>query len=377
VASFPDPHVLQTWHWGQVKACYGWEPFYLVWGDRKRKVQVFSDLTTFPEQVDPPQAIALALRRSLPFRLRMLYLPKGPILRNWDDLILRRRVLEDLDAWGRQQGAVFIKVDPDVQLGLGIPGTPDAIESTLGSQVVGELLVKGWRFSAEQVQFRNTVLLDLSETEETLLAGMKQKARYNIRLAVRKGVSVRLGGQDDLELLYRMYAETSVRDGFVIREKDYYIYLWSTFLSEQYPSSTDDTPVGLPVIAEVSGQPVAALMLFIFGEKAWFLFGMSGQAHREKMPNYLVQWEAIRQAKAAGCQRYDLWGAPDVFKENDPLWGVYRFKEGLGGKVVRHIGAWDLPLNLILYRAYTEFLPRWLNILRRRGMEQTKRMLPV
>jgi len=98
---------------------------------------------------------------------------------------------------------------------------------------------------------------------------------------------------------------------------------------------------------------------------------MSREIHRKKMPNYLLQWEAMIRAKDFGCSEYDLWGAPEVFSESDQLWGVYRFKSGLGGEIVRFIGAWDLPLNNLLYRSYTEFMPRLLSRMRARGREQT------
>jgi lipid II:glycine glycyltransferase (peptidoglycan interpeptide bridge formation enzyme) len=127
-----------------------------------------------------------------------------------------------------------------------------------------------------------------------------------------------------------------------------------------------------PLIAEVEGEPVGAVMVFHFARRAWYLYGMSTELHREKMPNYLLQWEAIRYARQQGCICYDLWGAPDEFTETDPLWGVYRFKEGLGGQVVRHIGAWDLPLRPTIYRLYTRTLPHMLNLMRRRGRQQNQ-----
>jgi lipid II:glycine glycyltransferase (peptidoglycan interpeptide bridge formation enzyme) len=102
---------------------------------------------------------------------------------------------------------------------------------------------------------------------------------------------------------------------------------------------------------------------------------MSKDAHREKMPSYALQWEAIQRAREAGCQVYDLWGAPDVFDESDSMWGVYRFKAGLGGDVVRTIGAWDLPMRPLYYRLYTQVLPRVLGIMRRRGKARTQQAL--
>ena len=126
-----------------------------------------------------------------------------------------------------------------------------------------------------------------------------------------------------------------------------------------------------PLVAEVEGEAVAGLVIFRFAGRAWYMFGMSREIHREKMPNYLLQWEAMIRAKEFGCTEYDLWGAPDEFSEDDELWGVYRFKRGLGGEVIRYIGAWDLPLNKFMYQSYTQFMPRLLSLMRSRGREQT------
>lgn len=312
-------------------------------------------------------AAAMLLVRGLPVpgissRLGAAYVPKGPLL-NWEDGNLRGRVLKDLADFARSKGAIFLKIDPDIPVGWGVPGEPETEEELLGTQVSQELTAGSWRFSQDQIQFRNTVLIDLSSSEEELMAKMKQKTRYNVRLAKRKGVTIRTGGEPDFDLLFNMYAETSIRDGFVIRDRDTYLLMWRTFLRAGMLE---------PLIAEVAGEPIAAVVIFRFGGGAWYINGMSRTAHREKMPNYLLQWEAIRRAKAAGCKTYDLWGAPDIFNELDPMWGVYRFKRGLGGQVIRHIGAWDLPLRSSLFRLYTQVLPRLLNVLRLRGLARTR-----
>lgn len=332
------------------------------------------------------QAAALVLKRAIPVRglaarMSVLYVPKGPLVRDWGEAGLRRRVLAGLEKFARQQGAIFIKIDPDVRLGTGIPGEAAARAEPLGATLTAELAARGWRLSDEQVQFRNTVVLDLSGSEEELLGRMKQKTRYNVRLAQRKGVTVRSGSESDLELLYQMYAETAERDGFVIRDYGYYRDLWVRFLRPAEAASGragGDTPNTQPVaevlIAEADGDAAAAILVFRFGRRAWYLFGMSRAQHREKMPNQLLQWEAMRRAKAAGCTSYDLWGAPDDFVEGDPLWGVWRFKEGLGGEVVRHIGAWDLPVRPTLYWLYTQALPRLLEFMRRRARARTRQL---
>ena len=138
-------------------------------------------------------------------------------------------------------------------------------------------------------------MIDLSPSEDEMLARMKQKTRYNVRLAGKKGVTVRTGTLEDLPMLYKMYAETSVRDGFVIRDEGYYQTVWQTFMQSESPKCE-------PLIAEVEGEPVAAIFVFYFAGRAYYIYGMSREAHREKMPNYLLQWEAMQRAKAAGCQ---------------------------------------------------------------------------
>jgi peptidoglycan pentaglycine glycine transferase (the first glycine) len=374
IASLPLAHLLQTWEWSQVKTKYGWQAMPFVWSPHP---------SAFGHPQSPgssqPLAAAMLLKRRFPIggfakSMCVLYVPKGPLM-NWNDTVLRKRVLGDLQAFAKRQGAIFIKADPDVALGTGIPGTQAAVESTAGQEVRFDLVQQGWKFSQDQIQFRNTVLIDLAPSEDELLARMKQKSRYNIRLAQKKGVTVRLGKADDLPELYRMYAETSVRDGFLIRGEDYYQTVWRTFANP----ALVDRPVSMPfheaLIAEVDGQPVAAISLFYFAGQAIYLFGMSRNTHREKMPNHLLQWEGMRRAKASGCKIYNLWGAPNEFDESDNLWGVFRFKEGLGGYVLRTIGAWDFSPSPLLYRLYTQVLPKMMDIMRAHGKAKTRQSL--
>jgi len=356
IGSFPKPHLLQSWEWGDIKSSFGWDRTQYIWRNQAFEVT----------------AAALVLRRTisvpgLTSRLNILYLPKGPLLMDWSDNATRQHVLGDLSMLAKDLGGFFVKIDPDVRVGIGVPGKSGCSDDTLGQTVQSELKTMGWQYSNEQVQFRNTLVLDLLPTEDDLLAQMKQKTRYNIRLAGRKGVVVRTGDESDLDDLYSMYAETSLRDGFVIRDERYYRTLWSRFMLAGMVE---------PLIAEVDGKSVAGLMLFNFAGHAWYMYGMSRLIHRDKMPNYLLQWEAIRIAKGGGCVDYDLWGAPENFDDQDPLWGVYRFKSGLGGEVVRHIGAWDFPLNSLLYRTYTKLLPKVLDVLRRRSLSSTRTRVP-
>ena len=382
ITKLPNPHFLQTYEWGQVKASYGWQPLYLVWSDAG-----FSVSAQIPAlQPTTVKAAALVLKKTVPTRglaarLCILYAPKGPLL-DWNDIPLRTRVLDDLQRFARQQGAIFLKLDPDVVLGTGIPATETDCVEPGGEAVRADLVRRGWRFSDEQIQFKNTVMLDVSTSEEEMLARMKQKTRYNVRLGPKKGVLVRVGTKDDWPMLYKMYAETSVRDGFVIRDEAYYRRVWALFDNStldtrtsniKYPTS--NIPLAEPLIAEVDGEPVAAVFLFAFAGRAYYVYGMSIEAHREKMPTYLLQWEAMKWARARGCSAYDLWGAPDQFDEGDSLWGVFRFKDGLGGRVVRTLGAWDFAPNPLWYGFYTRVMPKILDVMRSRGRSKTRQQL--
>lgn len=368
LTALPGAHILQTWEWGEIKASYGWVPNHLVWlRDRQGYIELnnqdVASLAAFE-----PVAAALVLARTIRlagYPFRVIYVPKGPVL-NWESQPLRLQVLNDLANFAKEKQAILLKIDPDLCLGKGFAGGEDAREDSLVRIIVTQLQQSGWQYSSEQIQFKNTVVIELTPSEDKILARMKQKARYNLHLAERKGVVVRVGSMDDLSLLYQMYAETSVRDGFVIRDAAYYRSLWEKFIQ---------AGLAEPLIAEVNGEAVAALILFTFAGKAWYLYGMSRQLHREKMPNYLLQWRAIQRAKIKGCSVYDLWGAPDKFDESDSMWGVYRFKEGLGGEIERHIGAWDFPVRPVLYRLYTRTLPYILDIMRQRGQNRTRQQI--
>ncbi len=326
----PYHHVLQSFEWGQFKARHGWRPLRLLF-----------------EKDGSAQAAASILKRTLShLPLCIMYVPKGPVL-DYSDNEMLNYVLATLEDVAKRHHAIFVKIDPDVCLDE--PNSP-AVE------VITALEKRGWRLSSEQIQFRNTVLIDLTRKEDELLKAMKPKTRYNVRLAARRGVRVRIGGLDDLELFYEMYAETSTRDGFIIRPFDYYRDAWQSFMKANLAQL---------FIAEYEDQPLAGLILFRFGKKVWYMYGASRNLHRNLMPNHLLQWEAMRWAKAQGCTVYDLWGAPDVLDESDPLWGVYRFKEGFGGRFVRHIGAYDYSTSRFLYRFYTVIVPGYLEMLRK------------
>ena len=182
---------------------------------------------------------------------------------------------------------------------------------------------------------------------------MKPKTRYNIRLASRRGVQIQQ--TTDWRTLFQLYADTANRDGFAIREEGYYHALWSSF---------QQSGQGEAFMAFVGGEAVAGLFLMHTGDTGWFYTGASSQRHRDKMPNYLLQWHAIQWLIDHEYRRYDFWGAPTVMDESDPLWGVYRFKRGFGARFVHRLGAHDRVLNRPGYNLLTQVIPRYRQLRR-------------
>jgi lipid II:glycine glycyltransferase (peptidoglycan interpeptide bridge formation enzyme) len=183
---------------------------------------------------------------------------------------------------------------------------------------------------------------------------MKQKTRYNIRLAEKKGVTVR--AWNNIESFHKMMLVTGDRDRFGIHSLEYYRRAYELF----HPTGMCEL-----LVAEYESKPLAALMVFGRGRRAWYFYGASTDEERNRMPTYLVQWEAIKWAKAHGCEEYDLWGVPDedeaileanFEKRHDGLWGVYRFKRGFGGELKRAAQAMDRVYNPLLYQAYVRLV---------------------
>lgn len=324
ISQLPYAHILQSWEWGAFKQeTIGWIPQRIAYSKDGQIV-----------------AGASLLTRKM-FGLRVMYVPKGPAM-DYSDSDLVEAVLSDLQK--RAKGALWLKIDPDVVGGYGVPDTEEDQPQAVGKAVIQQLQARGWTFSDDQVQFRNTITLDLSPDEETLLMQMSQNTRRKVRTAEKKGVTVRAGTEDDLPTLYQLYKLTGERDNFLIRPPDYYEKAWRDFIR-----------AGLAhvLIAEADGEAIAHVILFHFGRTCWYFYGASSNEERNRMPNYLLQWEAMRWAKANGYTIYDMWGAPDDFNEADSMWGVYEFKRGFRGEVTRYIGAWDYMPSQVLYSLYT------------------------
>ena len=338
-----DGHALQTSAWAALKSRFGWSAGRVAVLDGEQVV-----------------AGASVLFRRLPLGLgTFAYAPKGPLV-DWDNAPYVSALFDGLDALCRARRAFALKLEPDLEANDEQPTEPLTLDIRHSTR---EAVIRHSSF----VQPRRTILLDLTKTEDEILAAMHQKTRYNIRLAARKGVIVREGTADDLPVFYALTQVTGARDGFGVHSADYYRAAFELFVPRDW-ARLFVAEVHEAGIRNAYG-PVAAIMVFAFGNKAWYMYGASGDEHRERMPNHALQWEAIRWAKSRGCATYDLWGVPDedeatleaqYLKRDDGLWGVYRFKRGFGGRLVRYVGAFDRVYNPLLYRAF-------LFALRRRG----------
>lgn len=307
LANHPDPHLLQTAEWGELKSNFGWWSTTVVVGDTGAQV----------------------LLRKLPLGFTLAYIPKGPVGSDWELL------WPEIDKLCLSSRAVFLKVEPD---------------AWEGEEISSRMKSFGFRPSAHAVQPRRTLSLNIGGDEENILAQMKQKTRYNIRLAGKKEVEVI--SSSDVGMFSQLMSVTGERDEFGTHSLEYYQRVYELF-----------HPVGACelLIATYEGEPLAGLMVFASGKRAWYFYGASNNQRRNLMPTYLLQWEAIRWAKSKGCTEYDLWGVPDedekkleeqFMKRSDGLWGVYRFKRGFGGQLMRSAGAWDKVFNPMLYLGY-------------------------
>jgi len=302
----PHAHLLQTGEWGELKSAFGWRPVRIV--NHEAGVQI--------------------LFRKLPFGFTIGYIPKAN---------LAQSLWTEIDSACKHNHAIFIKLEPD----LWDDQTPDTSQQKLET-------------SPHNIQPPRTFIVDLKGEEDEILARMKQKTRYNIRLAEKKGVTV--CSWNDLHAFHEMMLITGGRDQFGVHSEEYYRRAYELL----HPKGKCEI-----LLAGYQDKPLAALFVACHGNRAYYLYGASTEEERNRMPAYLLQWEAMKWAKARRCEEYDLWGVPDEEEStleanfesrSDGLWGVYRFKRGFGGELRRAAQAMDRVYHPLLYRAYLKFI---------------------
>lgn len=306
--NYPDAHLLQTSEWGEFKSQFGWEPVRIISGNSGAQI----------------------LFRRLPFGFTIAYIPKGPVGRYCEELFSK------IEKICISRKAIVLFVEPDFWE-----------EELDDSQLVASGLIAG----KTTIQPRRTMVLSLDGNKNSWLEGMKQKTRYNIRLAEKKDIHVKKS--TDIEIFNKLMKVTGERNVFGIHRDEYYRSVYSHFAAKNECEL---------LIASYNELPLAAIMVFFKGRRAWYFYGASNNIERNRMPTYLLQFEAMHLAKEKGCKEYDLWGVPD-FEETyleehfldreDGLWGVYRFKRGFGGDIKRSAGAYQKifrPTAFYLYQ---------------------------
>jgi peptidoglycan pentaglycine glycine transferase (the first glycine) len=328
VAAHPDSHTLQTSDWGRFKSEFGWTAQTVA-------------ITEESSGAIRAGALLLYKRAHRFIPLSIGYIPCGPLLSG--DTQIDQLLWQGLDTAARGHGAAWLKVEPCDWY----RPRPD-LSQTLRAQ--------GFRESAQTVQPPRTIVIDLDGSEEDTLKRMNQSTRRKAKMGAKMEVDIRFGARDDVRSFTSLMAVTGSRDKFGVHEPEYYERAFELFAPGERCAL---------VMASHAGQDLAGVMVFRCGDKAYYLYGASSNEERNRMPTYIAQWAAIRWAHDHGAKYYDFWGIPDAPEatleaefENrrDGLWGVYGFKRGWGGRIVRSVGAWDkvyLPPVYMLYQWLT------------------------
>jgi len=256
------------------------------------------------------------------------YLPKGSLPDN--------NLLQELTEIGRKERCIFIQLEPNV-------------EKTTND----ELRITNYELkpAAHPLFTKYTFVLDLTKSEEELLAGMHPKTRYNIRVAQKHGVEVVEDNSNaGFEMYWKLTEETTKRQNFYAHTKTYHKLQWETLNVAKH---TDNALTSHVFFAKYQEKILAAWILFVFQDTLYYPYGASSSLHREVMASNLIMWEAIRFGKKLGLQKFDMWGAmSDTPDTKDAWYGFHRFKQGYGARHVEFIGSFDLVINPLLYQLY-------------------------
>ena len=297
---------LQSFAWGQCQSALG------------MGIRRFASF-----EKSQPVAAVQVLVHNLPVGRKYWYLPRGPVVsgveggRDWLSAFLQ--LFKHLISAAKKDDVMFLRFEPPFKAGH------------INFNSIIDLPV-GWSGS---VQPKDTLYLDLKKTEDELLEEMHPKTRYNIRLAEKKGVTVRLGTVDDRRHFHRLNAETTARDDFRAHPPSYYDNLFRSL------------PPGFIklYLAEFDGQVTAANIVVVFGDTTTYLHGVSSNDNRNLMSPHFLQWRQIAEAKKQGSKYYDFWGIAPSDQPEHRWAGLTRFKKSFGGEPVSYYGASDLILN--------------------------------
>ena len=308
VASHPKGHFMQSVLWAKQKPQWIWDG--VLCRDAQGRIR----------------GTAAVLIRKVPFTpWTLMYGGRAPVCDITDRETLKE-LTEGLKTLAKKYRSYAIKLDPDVKADNG--------------QFIADMKALGYSLTADGKNFEGIQprfvfrLYPEGRTDEELLASFHTKTRYNIRLAQRKGVEVKLCGKEYVEEFSRIMLETGVRDGFVTRSSGYFSAMLDN-LGEH----------ARLYMAFHEGQPIAGTLAIHYGDKVWYLYGASSNEQRNLMPNYLLQWTMIQWANELGCRVYDFRGVSGDVSEDNPLYGLYKFKKGFNGEFTEFAGEFDMELK--------------------------------
>ena len=315
VQSHPKGNFAQSYLWGKQKPMWQWDAIAVRGEDGAIR-----------------GSLAVMTRKVPGIGRTLMYGCRGPVC-DLDDRETFSQLLDGAKALAKKYKSYVIKIDPDV------PSSNTAFSSML--QSFGIRAKEGGK-NFEAIQPRYVFRLNVEgKTEEELLANFHQKWRYNIRLAERKGVTVRVCGKEMVPAFSDLMLTTGVRDGFVTRKPEYFAAMLDN-LGEH---------ARLYMAFDPNDTPIAGTLAIHYGDKVWYLYGASSNEHRNLMPNYLLQWRMIQWAIETNCRIYDFRGVSGDVSEDNPLYGLFRFKQGFGGDFTEFVGEMDLVLSPVIYWA--------------------------
>lgn len=306
VADNPDGgEVLQTRVWGEFKGRYGWAPRYFIY------------------ELNPKATVVVMfLTRKVKGLGEVWYCPKGPGVASVQQLLQIAKITRL-----GLVGPFVVKFESEL----------DESDQNLSLLTSKSALLK----SSRDVHIsRATIRINLEPSTEELMAGIKSKTRYNIRLAQRKGVTVEAVecSRENMKIMYELMIQTQSRAGFMMRSYEYLVDYWT---------AQSAAGQGQMFIASRDSKVLAGAFVTMLGDKAWYKDGGSRREHNDLMATYLMQWEIMCWLKAKGVKVYDLVGVAtrNHRRPQDPLYGLYHFKSGFGGQEAQFIGTWDLPID--------------------------------
>ena len=314
VQGHPKGHFAQSSLWAKQKPAWSWKA--IISRDDEGKIR---------------GSVAFLIRK-MPFIGRnMMYACRGPVC-DLDDRATFDELMAAARALAAQEKAYVIKIDPDV------PSDQTDFVKMLEENGF-RTRDTGKNFEAIQPRYVFRLYLN-GRSEEELLASFHQKWRYNIRLATKKGVEVRICGKEMVPDFARIMVETGLRDNFATRPPEYFSAMLDNFgeRCRLYMAFYED-------------KPIAGTLAIHYGDKVWYLYGASSNEYRNLMPNYLLQWRMIQWAIETGCRVYDFRGVSGDISEDNPHYGLYRFKQGFHGEFTEFVGEYDYVQNQLMYFA--------------------------